>query len=96
MPSVSLTQEIRTKLDAGRLPAILVRRFLAGNGSARECCCCGRPIRAHEIEYTVDVPGVHKPYPMHIPCYHTWVAVLQELRATDAEARESGGNTGGC
>lgn len=49
-------------------------RTWAGHGSGATCNGCGDPIRAHEIEYEIElplsssVPTLH----FHLGCYRSW------------------------
>jgi hypothetical protein len=66
--------ETAEKFDVSRIPQREPLRTWAGHGTGVVCNGCGEPIRAHEIEYEVELPPGNAVAALnfHLACYRTW------------------------
>jgi hypothetical protein len=73
-PSARTGSETTENVDVSRMPQREPLRTWAGHGTGVICNGCGEPIRAHEIEYEVEMPpGSDVPaLNFHLACYRTW------------------------
>ena len=68
IPSAAM---VRTKIDAGVLPADLPVKLWAGHGGGELCAVCEEPIVEAQTEYEVQyVQG--PPIKFHIHCHQLW------------------------
>ncbi len=69
--SVRTGSETTEQVDVSLLPQREPLRTWAGHGTGVTCHGCGEPIRAHEIEYEVEMPaGSDVPaLNFHLVCY---------------------------
>jgi hypothetical protein len=51
-------------------------RTWAGNGTGAVCSFCRRPIKAHEIEYEIELPppATGRSLQFHFHCHRVWEA----------------------
>jgi hypothetical protein len=80
--STDLVDVIRQKIHNGRLPGEVSSRVFSGRGDGHPCACCGKPVRASEVEYEIDfgAPGETNPLcAMHMQCYQLWFGVLRSI-----------------
>jgi hypothetical protein len=73
---ISLADQIRDKLDAGRLPSVLPEKMLTGYGQASPCNGCSQPIHPPQIEYHFHL-GSGDVIRLHIGCMGMWLAELR-------------------
>jgi hypothetical protein len=64
-------------LDQGERPMLPYQeplRTWAGHGTGALCNLCGLPIRAHDIEYELELPpgGTRRELRFHFNCYRVW------------------------
>jgi hypothetical protein len=66
--------ETAEKADVSMIPQRGPLRTWAGRGTGVTCNGCGEPIRAHEIEYEVEMPpgSTVSALNFHLACYRTW------------------------
>jgi hypothetical protein len=72
--SVRTGTETAEKADSSRMRQPEPLRTWAGHGTGVICNGCGEPVRAHEIEYEVEMPaGSDVPtLNFHLMCYRNW------------------------
>jgi hypothetical protein len=72
-------------------------RTWAGKGSGASCHMCGRPIKAQEIEYEVELPpeGAGRCLRFHFDCYRVWDAQVKTGSAPDTQ-QVKGGSAPAC
>jgi hypothetical protein len=72
--SVRTGSETTEKADSPLLPQREPLRTWAGHGTGAICNGCGEPIRAHEIEYEVEMPPGNSVASLnfHLVCYRSW------------------------
>ena len=66
--------ETTEKVDVSLIPQREPLRTWAGHGTGVVCNGCGEPIRAHEIEYEVEMPPGSDAAVLnfHLACYRSW------------------------
>ncbi len=85
MESAQTGSEITGNVDAGLIAYRKPLRTWAGRGTGATCHGCGRSIRAHEIEYEIELPVRSGEPPVtfklgsdartlrfHFECYRNW------------------------
>ena len=72
--SVRTGSETPEKVDSSLVRQREPLRTWAGHGTGVTCNGCGEPIKAHEIEYEVEMPaGSDAPsLNFHLLCYRNW------------------------
>jgi hypothetical protein len=73
-PSARTGSETTENVDVSLMPQREPLRTWAGHGTGVVCNGCGATIKAHEIEYEVELPpGSDVPaLNFHLACYRTW------------------------
>jgi hypothetical protein len=64
-----------TDLEQGERQALPYQepmRTWAGHGTGVLCSLCGRPIRAQDIEYEVELAESSRGLYFHVDCYRVW------------------------
>jgi hypothetical protein len=77
MDPTALRDVIRQKITAGALPGEPPLKVWAGMGAGRLCAACEEPIRPHDTQMDVELPG-DRSVILHRPCYAVWLEIRDQ------------------